>query len=226
LVKILAISCFHGDIENLLNFTDRLSTMDIDIIVCPGDFTDNYLPKGFTRAGLAEIILEELKILRKPIVVVPGSWDGEIIDFLDKVCVSVHGKGKELSGIGFYGFGGARTPFNTPFEPSEEELERGLERAFNDVKKSKLLVQVTHAPPARTCVDVIATGAHVGSEVVRRFIEEKQPEVAICSHIHEGRGIDGIRKTKIVNSGRFPEGHCGLINLENENVSAKMINLI
>jgi Icc-related predicted phosphoesterase len=226
LVRILAISCFHGDIENLLNFTDRISGLNIDIVVCPGDFTDNYLPKGFTRVGLAEIILEELKILGKPLIAVPGSWDGELIDFLAKKGVSVHGKGKEVSGIGFYGFGGAKTPFNTPFEPGEEEIERGLERGFKDVKGAKVLVQVTHAPPARTAVDIITSGAHVGSEVVRKFIEEKQPELAICSHIHEGRGIDEIKKTKIVNSGRFPEGHCGLINLENGNVSAKIINLI
>jgi Icc-related predicted phosphoesterase len=226
LVNILSISCFHSDIENLLNFIDRFSSFNIDIVVCPGDFTDNYLPKGFSRADLAAIIIEELSILKKPIIAVPGSWDGEIIDFLEKKGVSVHGKGKVVDKIGFYGFGGARTPFNTPFEPEESEISAGLEKAFNAVKNAEVLVQVTHAPPARTGVDIISTGAHVGSDVVRKFIEEKQPTVAICSHIHEGRGVDEIGKTKIVNSGRFPEGYCGLINIENKSVQAKIINLI
>lgn len=225
-MNILSISCFHGDIENLLNFIDKLSSFDIDIIVCPGDFTDYYLPKGFSRVDLAAVILEELGILKKPIITVPGSWDDELIGFLDKKGVSVHGKGKMIGKVGFYGYGGARTPFNTPFEPGEDEIKSGLEKGYNNVKKSEVLVQVTHAPPARTGVDIITTGAHVGSEAVRKFIEEKQPDVAICSHIHEGRGIDDIGKTKIVNSGRFPEGYCGLINIENKNVHAKIINLI
>jgi len=226
LVNILAVSCFHSDIENLLNFIDRISSFNIDVVVCPGDFTDNYLPKGFSRVDLAAIIIEELSILKKPIIAVPGSWDGEIIGFLEKKGVSVHGKGKVVDKIGFYGFGGARTPFGTPFEPEDSEIKRGLERAFHDVRKAGVLVQVTHAPPARTGVDVISSGAHVGSETVRKFIEEKQPAVAICSHIHEGRGVDEIGKTKIVNSGRFPEGYCGLISIENGNTRAKIINLI
>lgn len=226
LVNILAISCFHGDIENLLNFIDKLSSMNIDIVVCPGDFTDYSLPRGFTRVGLVEIILEGLKTLEKPIIAVPGSWDKEVIDFLEKRDISVHGSGKIIDKIGFYGYGGAKTPFGTPFEPEEDEIMTGLEKAFEDVKKAGVLVQVTHAPPARTDVDIITSGAHVGSEAVRKFIEEKQPNAAICAHIHEGRGVDEIGKTKIINSGRFPEGYCGMVTIEDGNAQGKIINLI
>lgn len=225
-MNIVTISCFHSDVENLLNFIDKIRTLNVDVIVCPGDFTDSYLPKGFTRIDLAKIILEELKTLKKPIIVVPGSWDKELIEFFDKVGVSVHGKGKMIGEVGFYGFGGAKTPFGTPFEPEDEEIRSGLDRGLKDVKKAKFLIQVTHAPPARTLVDVISTGAHVGSEAVRKFIETHQPDAAICSHIHEGRGVDELGKTKIVNSGRFPEGHCGLITIDGESVRAKIINLI
>lgn len=226
MVNLLAISCIHGDIENLMNFIDKLSTMEIDIVVCPGDFTNYFLPKGFTRVDLAKIILEELNSLKKPVVAVPGSWDKELIGFLDDVGVSAHGKGKRIGEVGFYGYGGAKTPFSTPFEPEDGEIEEGLEKAFKEIKNCKTIVQITHAPPARTKLDIIATGAHVGSEVVRKFIEKRQPGVAICSHIHESRGVDEIGKTKIVNSGRFPEGYCGLVNIENENIQTKIINLI
>jgi Icc-related predicted phosphoesterase len=226
LTNILAISCFHGDVENLFNFIDKISALDIDVVVNPGDFTDYRLPKGFTRIGLAEIILEQLKSLNKPIVVVPGSWDKELIGFFEKRNISVHGKGKVIKDIGFYGYGGAKTPFNTPFEPEDSEIERGLDAGFADIKKCEKKVQVTHAPPAKTKTDIISTGVHVGSEVVRGFIEKKQPAVAICSHIHEGRGVDEIGKTKIINSGRFPEGYCGLVTIDNENTYAKIINVI
>ncbi|MFB0544221.1 MAG: metallophosphoesterase, partial [Asgard group archaeon] len=87
-------------------------------------------------------------------------------------------------------------------------------------------VQVTHVPPARTKLDIIPSGAHVGSENVRKFIEEKQPNAAICAHVHEARGVDELGKTKIINSGRFPEGYCGLVTVKKEETTTKIVNLI
>lgn len=226
MTNILSISCIHNDIENMINFIDKISLLNVDVIVCTGDFTDYYLPRGFTREDLGKIVFEELKYLKKPIVSVPGGWDKELVGLLDKMGVSIHGKGKIIDGLGFYGYGGAKTPFNTPLEPSEEEIGGGLRTAYKTIERCKIKIQVTHAPPARTKLDIIASGAHVGSEAVRKIIEEKQPHAAICSHIHEGRGVDEIGRTKIVNSGRFPEGHCGLISVDGEEVSAKTISLI
>lgn len=223
--RLLAISCIHGDIENIMDFVDKVALLEADVLICIGDFTDYYLPRGFTREDVGKIIFEELRSLKKPIVAVPGGWDKELIGFLDGLGFSVHGKGKIISGVGFYGYGGAKTPFNTPLEPSEEEIWGGLNAAYKNIEKCKTKIQITHAPPARTKVDTITSGAHVGSESVRKFIEEKQPQVAVCSHIHEGRGVDEVGKTKIINSGRFPEGHCGLIEI-GEKISVKMIGLI
>jgi hypothetical protein len=226
MVNLLSIACIHGDVEVLFKFIDKIAFLNADIIILPGDFTDYNIPKGVTRIDMARIIIEELNTFKKPLLAVPGTWDKELIDFFDKEKISVHGKGRVIDGIGLYGFGGAKTPFNTPYEPSEEEIMSGLEKAYNEIKKCKIKVQITHAPPARTKLDVISSGAHVGSESVRKFIEEKQPNAAICSHIHEGKGIDEIGKTKIINSGRFPEGYCGLVNIENEDVRVKIVNLI
>lgn len=225
-MKILAIADIHNDIENLMNFLEKVSSFEFDIIVCCGDITDINLPKGFERKDIVKIILEELKIFKKPILVVPGNMDSNILDVLEKEKVNLHNKGVKINEVGFYGFGGAKTPFDTPFEPSEGEIEIGLENAYQEVKDCRLKVQVTHAPPINTKLDLIYSGMHVGSDVVRKFIEVKQPEVAICSHIHEGRGIDVIGKTKIINPGRFPEGYCGIVNVEEKNIETKIINLI
>ena len=70
--------------ENLMKFLDRISLLDLDVVVCPGDFTDFTIPKGFSRLDVCKIILEELKGLNKPILAVPGSWDGDLIEFLKK----------------------------------------------------------------------------------------------------------------------------------------------
>lgn len=225
-MNILAASCIHNDVENLLVLMDKLSQIDFDVIVFPGDFTDASLPKGFTRVDIAKLILSEFQNFGKPVVTVPGTWDKEIIEFLDKSETSVHGKGRVIDGVGFYGFGGARTPFNTPYEPSDAEIESGLRNAYESVKEAITLVQVTHAPPIDTGVDVAFSGAHVGSPAVRKMIEKVRPAAAICAHIHEAKGIDLINDTKVVNAGRFPEGSCALVNITGHVCSAKMLNLI
>jgi len=224
-MKILVISDIHNDIESCMEYVDKLSLLDFDVLVCPGDFTD-VPPKGLTSIEIAKIIIEELKTLKKPILAVPGNWDKELINLFEKEGVNLHGKGKIIENVGFYGFGGAKTPFNTFFEPSEEEMEDGLEKAVKEILEAKTKVQVTHAPPARTKIDLAYTGAHVGSEAVRRVIEKYKPKVAISAHIHEARGIDDLNGTKLINSGRFPEGYFGLVVIKNGNVEAKIMNLI
>jgi Icc-related predicted phosphoesterase len=200
--------------------------MDFDVIVMPGDLIDvGWMPRGFSETDMAELILEELNSLGKPVVTVPGNQDKDVIGQLDEHSMNVHGKGKTIDGVGFYGFGGARTPFGTPFEPPEEEILRGLEQAYSDVAGAKIKVQVTHMPPAGTNADRIQSGAHVGSDVVRRFIEEKRPAAAISAHIHEARCVDELAGTKIINSGRLPESYYGLVDVGNGAVVAKIANL-
>lgn len=224
-MRILVISDIHNDIENTMQYIDKISLLDFDVLVCPGDFTD-VPPKGFTSLEIAKIIIEELKTLNKPIFAVPGNWDRDLIHFFEKEGISLHGKSRIIENIGFYGFGGAKTPFNTFFEPSEEEIELGLEKTIKEIEKIDVKVQVTHAPPARTKIDVVYTGAHVGSEAVRKIIEKYKPLVAISAHIHEARGIDELNGTKLMNSGRFPEGYCGLVVIKDRNVEMKIMNLI
>jgi len=224
-VNILIISDIHNDIENLMVYFDKLRGMDFDVIVCPGDFTD-IPPKGFDALDIAKIIIEQLKIFRKPILIVPGNWDKDLLGYFELEGMNLHATGRIIKDVGFYGFGGAKTPFNTLFEPSEDEITTGLKEGYEHVKNAKIKVQVTHNPPSRTKVDAVYTGAHVGSEAVRKFIEEKQPQLAICAHIHEGRGIDEIEKTKIINSGRFPEGYVGFVSIDDKKVTTKILNLI
>lgn len=224
-MEILAIGCIHNDIENMFTLIDQMEKLQFDVIAFPGDYTDLNLPRGFTRVDVAKIIVSQLESLGKPVVTVPGSWDKEIIQYLDKKGISVHAKGKVVKGVGFYGFGGARTPFGTPFEPIEGEIELGLMKAYDEVRDEKIKVQLTHMPPAITGIDRIFSGAHVGSEVIRSFIEKKQPDVAISAHIHEAKGVDDLGKTKLVNPGRFPEGNCALISIRKDGVEAKVVSL-
>jgi len=224
-LNVLTIGDIHNDVENIINYADKLSMLDFDVIVCPGDFTD-VPPRGFTSVEIAKLIIEELRTFKKPILAVPGNWDDKVLEYLEKEDMSIHGRGKVVGDVGFYGFGGAKTPFNTPLEPSEEEIEQGLKKGFSKVSNARYKIQVTHIPPARTKIDTTYSGAHIGSEAVRTFIAENQPDVAVCAHVHEGKGTDEIGKTKLLNAGRFPEGYLGMISLKPQEVSVKIVNLI
>lgn len=224
-MKILVIGDIHNDIENLIDYFEKLSHMNFDAIIATGDFTD-VIVKGFSQKDIVKLILEEMKTLKKPILCIPGNLDKEILPLLEDEKVSIHGRGKIIGDIGIYGVGGARTPFNTSLELSEGETELMLMKGFNDVKATKIKIQVTHAPPARTRMDLIYTGAHIGSEAIRKFIEEHKPDVAISAHVQESRGVDELGKTKLSNPGKFPEGYFGVISIENGKVDVKILNLI
>jgi len=224
-MRILVVEDIHNDIENLMQFIDKVSEFNFDLVVCPGDFTD-IAPMGFSQEDIGRIVIEELKSLGKPLLAVPGNQDAALIKVFDEEHINVHGKGKTIGGVGFYGFGGAKTPFKSAYEPDESEIEFGLRSAYEEIKNAKIKVQITHNPPFNTKLDMIPSGNHVGSKVVRALIEEFKPDAAVCAHIHEARGVDEIGRTKIINSGRFPEGYCGLIDITDSGVEAKVVNLI
>ncbi len=226
-MDIVVVSDIHGDVENLLSYLDKIKELNFDVVVCPGDFTDVDLPRGFTQEGVAELIIKELKSLNKPLLCVPGNVDSRgVLDVLENEGVSVHGNGRVVLGFGFYGYGGAKTPFKTNIEPEEEELKLGLSSGWKDVQGVKQKIQITHNPPLGTRIDTLQAGAHVGSHVVREFIEVHRPIVAISSHIHEARGIDKLSGSFLLNSGKFSEGYFGLINIGEKEVSGKVLNLI
>jgi hypothetical protein len=225
-LDLLVIGDNHGDIENMITYTEKLGSLKFDVIVYMGDFTDLNTPKGFKQKDIVTILIEELRLLEKPILAIPGNNDiKEVVDLIEKENISIHGKGKIIDGFGFYGFGGAKTPFATPFEPTEEELKNGLEKAHSQAKTSKNTIQITHNPPYNTKMDIIRVGAHVGSRVVRSFIEDKKPILALSAHIHESRGVDMLGNTFLLNPGKFAEGYFGLIKIENDKVSGRVLNI-
>lgn len=222
---MVVIGDIHNDAESIINFLDKLSALNFEVIICPGDFID-VAPKGFTAKEIGSLIIEELRAFKKPIVAVPGNLDGNILSLLEDEKISIHGKGKIIGDVGFYGFGGARTPFQTSLEPSEEQIENGLRNGFEEIKNAKYKIQVTHIPPINTNIDRLYTGAHVGSEAVRKFIEKNKPNVAVSAHVHEARGIDNLAETKLLNAGRFPEGSFGFIEIKNGKIDVRLQNLI
>ncbi|MBD3156145.1 MAG: hypothetical protein GF368_05885 [Candidatus Aenigmarchaeota archaeon] len=225
-MNLLVMGDSHGDIENMINYMEKLENFKYDIIIYMGDFTDIETPRGFNQKDITSILIEEIKSLGKPILAVPGNNDNkEVRKLIEDIGINIHGKGRVIGDYGFYGFGGAKTPFMTPFEPTEDELKRGLEKGYKETFSSKYKIQITHNPPYNTKMDVIRAGAHVGSNVVRKFIENKKPILSLSAHIHEARGVDVLGKTFLLNPGKLPEGYFGLVEMKDGKVKGRVLNL-
>ena len=109
------------------------------------------------------------------------------------------------------------------------EKENGtIEEDLNKLKKlskPKNTIYAIHAPPFNTKLDIITTGAHVGSKAIRQFIEKEQPPLTLHGHIHEspqmsGSWKDKIGKTICINVGSaYPEDklNCVIVDLGNLN---------
>ncbi len=108
------------------------------------------------------------------------------------------------------------TPWRTPRELDDDELERRIEKLASQVGRPERAVFNLHVPPARTAIDkapaldgslkpVVKGGAvvleSVGSEAVRRVLERYQPMLGLHGHIHESRGAVRLGSTLAINPG-------------------------
>jgi Icc-related predicted phosphoesterase len=114
------------------------------------------------------------------------------------------------------------TPFDSPRECSEEELEERLEAVVARVKKLERAVFCIHVPPYKSLIDEapevdknlnpVRWGRRprmvpVGSKTVRKIIERYQPLLALHGHIHESPGFAKIGRTQCLNPGsEYGEG--------------------
>jgi Icc-related predicted phosphoesterase len=212
-MKLLVIADVHGKFEILQKIIDDAEKHEFDVVVSPGDFTDMFdTPPNFTQLDVADIVIQKMMIPNKPLICVPGNHDPyEILDVFDDYGVNLHGRTRKISGVVFGGWGGAVTPFNTLFEPREEETKDALGRILDKVTGRWVLV--AHAPPMGTSLDMVKPKKHVGSEAVREAILRKKPALAITAHIHENSGTDTVGETTVFYPGPAFEGFYGLVEL-------------
>lgn len=110
------------------------------------------------------------------------------------------------------------TPWNTPREKPDEELEPMLETLIAGVKDKSRAIFNFHAPPygyaldlapelTKDLVQAAQKKVHVGSKAVAKMIDKYQPMLGLHGHIHESRGIQQVHKTTIINPGsEYSEG--------------------
>lgn len=222
-MKILSVSDLHGDYKNILKY---LENNRVDLVIVTGDITQ------FGPPELGEEILNEISSFDTPVLAIPGNCDPETIHgkIENSRAINIHGRSLIIKDIGICGFGGSNpTPFHTPLEFEEVQIYDEASKVIKGISKEKITLFVTHAPPYGTKTDLLPSGEHAGSTSIRRLIEEYQPTLSLCGHIHESRGVDQVGRTTVVNPGELSQGYGCLIHIgdpeDDDSVKVEVIRL-
>jgi len=190
-MKLLVFSDIHGNHRAL----HRLMDIDADYYVSAGDLVS--WSRGLEECG---------EILRRrggKVYMLPGNHESAAtvsalcrkFGFHDFHEQSMQIAGYHVAGLGY----SSPTPFNTPGEYTEKEIELRLGR-FAGLKP---LILICHCPPFGTALDRVRDGSHAGSRSVRAFIDKEQPPYFFCGHIHEAEGtVTDIGNTRGINVGQ------------------------
>lgn len=203
-MRILAVADIHGASEAKKRINSQIIEYTPNIVVVCGDITQ-FGPPEWAKDLLDGISLKTLAI--------PGNCDprGVIEAIEDSQAIPLHGKKVELSGYTFVGLGGSNTtPFNTPFELTEDEIFSTLD----GLMQNGALLMV-HAP-SKGHLDRTVTSDDLGSQAIADIVSKFSPPLVISAHIHEARGVEREGKTTYVNPGPASRGYAAVIDLNDE----------
>ncbi len=225
-MKMLVVADMHGNTEALDAVLADAAKERFDIVICPGDFTDMYAPNAvFSQADAGEMIVQKLLAFNKSLLCVPGNQDPyEMLGVFDEYGVNLHGRVRKMHNMVFAGWGGALTPFNTLLEPTPEETKAALS-LLKQKLAGKEFVMVVHNPPKDTKLDLAASAKHVGSEEVRKFVDEARPRLLISAHIHESGAVDKIGESTLFYPGPVFEGRYGVVELGKDGCKCRTVKV-
>jgi Icc-related predicted phosphoesterase len=219
-LRVFVASDFHGDSRVFLEVASKIKDLHASIVIVCGDITH------FGSVQEAKALLEPLVKLRLPVLFIPGNCDPPSLTGVDiEGAHCIHGSSEVYGDMTFVGAGGGLiSPFSTPFEITEKQLEETLNRGFAQAPERRWIILVSHHPPVNTKLDMVYSGEHIGSFAVRRFIEKNNPSIVFCGHVHEARGTDKIGDTLLVNPGPARHGHYALADFDGK-IEVKLSSL-
>lgn len=193
---------YFSDVHESERALEWLSThaKEYDAIIVGGDlirYNLHYMERFFNL----------ISSLKKKTYYVPGNADPPDIKTPENV-VPLHGRKESIDNLSIGGLGGSNiTPFNTRFELTDEQASNILSSI------GTVDILVSHCPPIGTECDRSISGRHLGSKVVRNYVETIRPQLVLSGHVHEARAIDKIGGTTIVNPGPMMYGNYAIITI-------------
>ncbi len=193
-MKILASGDIHGDTNLAKKLVEKAEKENVDLVVLCGDLT-------YAERSLDNII-GPFVAKGKKVLIIPGNHETvATADFLAELygIKNIHGISVRYKDVGIFGCGGANIGL---FQLEENEIFQLLKQGFERISYLKKKIMVTHVHPSGTKMEKF-TSIFPGSKGVRQAIEKFQPDIALCSHVHEAEGIEEkIGKTRVINVGR------------------------
>ncbi|HQB99550.1 MAG TPA: metallophosphoesterase [Methanospirillum sp.] len=213
MLKALLLADLHGEYGMLESFMELAP----DVVFIAGDITN---------MGTAKDVETCFSRIDVPSFSVPGNCDPkEVVDALEQSnSVNLHGSYMNLGRISLVGVGGSNpTPFGTPFELTDKQIDDLMKVSVGRMQKSVHNVLISHAPP-HGFLDEIG-GNHVGSASILKYIDKF--DLVCCAHVHEQRGIVEENGIKIVNPGPAAMGNCAMIHFgeESKDIEVKLVNV-
>ncbi len=191
-MKILAFSDIHQNKQVAKLIVE--SSIQADVIIGAGDFA--------TCGQGASDTIDILKEASVPVIIVAGNHDS-IVE-LKSLCENwplgyfLHGDTVEIDNIVFLGLGG-EIPARNGAHWNEALSEDNAKTILSSSQKYDVLV--THTPPFGH-VDVEENGIHDGSEAILNALEDRQPRLNLCGHMHFSWGQSSqVGKTRVYNLG-------------------------
>ena len=147
----------------------------VDVIISCGDLKRQYLEFLVTLSN-------------RPLLYVPGNHDSIYQDQPPEGCENIDDAVYVFHGIRFLGLGGSQR-YNTesPYQYTEEEMERRIRRLRREIRKAGGIdVVVTHAAP--TGLGDQNDFAHRGFDCFRDLMTEYNPRYFLHGHVHMNYG--------------------------------------
>jgi len=190
-MKILAAGCLHSNTSLIESLAKQAEDENVDLVVLCGDLT-------LGERSMDNIIGPFVK-RKKKVAIIPGNHEtAATAEFLAKKygIVNLHGYGINEGDVGLFGCGGANIGM---FQLTEEDIFSTLYKAHKSILNANTQIMVTHVHPNKTFMEQLS-GFVPGSSGVRKAIDILQPDLLICSHIHEASGLEEqVGKTRVLN---------------------------
>ena len=187
-MRIYAVADIHGKPERIQHIREQIAAHGPELLIVAGDMTRFFHP---------EPAVAELARLPVPVLALRGNSDKKRVEALmassDNI-ESLHLRRHEINGIAVAGIGGTiPLPFRTRIAFREEAIVRQFVQVARGAD-----VWVAHPPPYG-CLDLVAGKAHAGWKRLTVIMEELQPPLILCGHIHESAGFARMGRTMVVN---------------------------
>jgi uncharacterized protein len=206
-MRILTVSDIHGQFREF----NPATPPEADVILIAGNLTNLGLRAPALWKAQAELQLEQAQVWFKAlsrrcehVYWVQGNHDMDLPDdFFDPFARNVRDQTVPLEHNGHH-FSLRGVSLTCAFDHPDHAIRWAFTTA-DPLEDARVFnfgyhdIILSHGPPLH-CLDRTKSGLHIGSPALQKHILEHQPQLVICGHVHEAAGVQGIKKTMVVNT--------------------------